>query len=322
VIDIALPLLEAGKSLRFALMPEGKDPDDLIRASGAGAMQTLLDQALPMVHLLWRRETEGQVFDSPERRAALDRSLRERIKTIADPSIRSHYGQAIKEMRWQLFNPRRPGGSGPKGRKWQPPGTPQASTKSSVLAGAGDHVQEHIREAVILATLVVTPELIEEVETQLERMECRDPDHAAIRTVLLGLPPGEDAQQAVAAHLGGEALENLMHSPHVAICPAVRHPGDAEQARLTLSEVFGKLIALRGLDAEVAEAAEEMTGVANEALTWRLREAAEACNRALRSQQEDRAAYDQGDNGMMIDRDERSAFDALLSKITYSKPGR
>src|SRR6056297_2906201 len=32
VIDLALPLLEAGKSLRFALMPEGQDPDDLLRA--------------------------------------------------------------------------------------------------------------------------------------------------------------------------------------------------------------------------------------------------------------------------------------------------
>ena len=71
VIDIALPMLEPGKSLRFALMPEGQDPDDLIKASGPSAMQGLLDKALPMVELLWRRETEDQNFDSPERRAAL-----------------------------------------------------------------------------------------------------------------------------------------------------------------------------------------------------------------------------------------------------------
>ena len=66
VIDLALPLLEAGKSLRFAIMPEGMDPDDLIRASGAAAMQDRLDQAQPMVRLLWQREIEGRVFDSPE----------------------------------------------------------------------------------------------------------------------------------------------------------------------------------------------------------------------------------------------------------------
>ncbi|MCM2560781.1 DNA primase [Lutimaribacter sp. EGI FJ00015] len=323
VIDIALPLLEAGKSLRFALMPEGQDPDDLIRASGAGAMQNLVDGALPMVQLLWARETEGQVFDSPERRAALDRVLREKIKLISDPSIRSHYGQAIKEMRWQLFNPRRSnnGGRG-QGRKWQPPGTPQASTKSSLLAAADSRVDDHIREAVILATLIATPSVIDEVEPQLERMECRDSDHDAIRAELLALPPGADARAAVGARIGDDALENLMRIPHVAICPAVRHPGDAEQARLTLDEAFGKLSALRGLVAEIAEAEEELSGVADEALTWRLREAAEARNRALRSQQEDKAAYDKGPNGLMMDRDERSAFDALLNKITYTKPRR
>ncbi len=102
VIDLALPMLEAGQSLRFAIMPEDQDPDDLIRAQGAGAMQKLLDQALPMVRLLWRRETEGKVFDSPERKAALDKSLREAVKKIADPSIRNHYGEEIKQLRWQL----------------------------------------------------------------------------------------------------------------------------------------------------------------------------------------------------------------------------
>ncbi|MEM6729712.1 MAG: DNA primase, partial [Pseudomonadota bacterium] len=74
VIDIALPLLEAGKSLRFVLLPDGKDPDDLLKAGGPEAMSELLSQAQPLVSLLWRRETEGKTFDSPERKAALDKA--------------------------------------------------------------------------------------------------------------------------------------------------------------------------------------------------------------------------------------------------------
>ena len=77
VIDNALPLLEAGQSLRFSIMPEGKDPDDLLKERGPEAMQALIDAAIPMVDLLWRRETEGKVFDSPERKAALDKDLRD-----------------------------------------------------------------------------------------------------------------------------------------------------------------------------------------------------------------------------------------------------
>ena len=45
-IERALPMLRPGQSLRFALLPEGQDPDDLIRAAGPPAMQTVLDQAL------------------------------------------------------------------------------------------------------------------------------------------------------------------------------------------------------------------------------------------------------------------------------------
>src|SRR5690606_9417648 len=108
LIDLALPMLEAGKGLRFAVLPGGQDPDDLIRAGGPQAMQAVLDAARPMVSLLWQRETEGRVFDSPERRAALDRDLRNAVKRTADPSIRRHYGDELNRLRQELFRPPRP----------------------------------------------------------------------------------------------------------------------------------------------------------------------------------------------------------------------
>jgi len=84
VIDLALPLLEAGRALRFATLPEGLDPDDLIRERGGASMAAVIAAAEPMVNLLWRRETEGKVFDSPERRAMLDKALRASIRNIPD----------------------------------------------------------------------------------------------------------------------------------------------------------------------------------------------------------------------------------------------
>ncbi len=42
-VDTALPLIGAGKSLRFALLPEGQDPDDLARAGGGAALQAVLE---------------------------------------------------------------------------------------------------------------------------------------------------------------------------------------------------------------------------------------------------------------------------------------
>ena len=87
----------------------------------------------------------------------------------------------------------------------------------------------------------------------------------------------------------------------------------------TLAEEFAKLEASRGLDAELAEAEEDLSGLADEAVTWRLGQAAEARNKAVRSENEDRAQYDVGENGARLNREERDAFGALLERIGYSK---
>jgi DNA primase len=324
LIDLALPLLQAGQSLRFVILPEGKDPDDLIRAEGAGAMQTLLEQAMPMVRLLWQREVGGRSFDSPERKAALDKALRQKTSAISDPVIRGHYEQEIRALLWSLFNPRR--GTGRRGA-WKPgqkpPPTPMPGTRASVLVSAGEAAQVHMREAVILATAIATPQVVSEFEAGLEAMICADRLHARLRDLILhhGAEDSAGLRRAIEEEIGRQTLENLFALRHVAINPCVRNPGNAELARMTLADELAKLQARRGLTAEIAEAAEDLTGLADEAVTWRLSQAAEAMGKAERSAHKDTAEYDTGDNGARINRSERSAFDALLGRIKYNKPG-
>ncbi|MDF1727002.1 MAG: DNA primase [Sulfitobacter sp.] len=325
LIDLALPLLEAGRSLRFAMMPEGQDPDDVLKAQGRGAFAALIEAAQPMVQLLWQRETEGRVFDSPERKAALDKALRERIMLIKDPSIRSHYGQAIKDLRWQLFRPKAAPGKPPRQGGWrnQAPLAPMPGTKASLLAAkGGGQGTEHLREAVILAACISCPDLVEEFETGIENMVCADPFHRTLRDqVLRHAHAGKDALRAeIVAVMGAEALENLLTQRHVAITPPVRNPGQTETARLTLAEELAKLEATRGLNAEIADAAEDLSGTADEGVTWRLSEAARAAAEASRSGQEDRTAYDLGENGALVSKDEKNALDALLDTIKFDKP--
>ncbi len=322
VIDTALPLLEAGKSLRFVLMPEGKDPDDLLRAEGPGAVQALLDSALPMVRLLWQRETEGRDYDSPERRAALDKALRDKIQTIRDPSIRAHYGQALKDLRWQLFNPRNTtpnAGYSGKGR-WQKPTPVRTSTRTSHLVASSDEGQVDLREAVILATVLRNPAILTDCETALEKLDCRVPLHADLRRALLACAAQPDPSAALGAQIEPGMVENLLSLPHVALVPAVRRPGDMDLALMTVAETLAKLDADRGLAAEISEAVEDLAGLADEHVTWRLSEAAEARNRAWLSQQEDKTEYQRAPNGAPISRAEKERFDALLDQIGF-KPG-
>ena len=320
VIDLALPLLEAGQSLRFAVMPEGQDPDDVIRAGGPSALQTLLDKAMPMVDLLWQREIQGKVFDSPERRAMLDKGLREKIAMIRDPSIRSHYGSAIKELRWALFGTgRQQLWSGQWGKKVKIDAL--STTKQSALAQAADHVPGRLREAVILAALVKAPALVAEFQEPLESLACSDPRHRQIQTILLSqtVAPAEKMLGAIEAAFGSSELEGFLAQSHVAVVPCIQRSDDLDLTRLTLREEFAKLDARLGLAAEIEEAAEDIASLSDETLTWRLKEAASAQESATLSVHKDTAEYDLAENGARINRDERRAFEALMTQITRVK---
>jgi DNA primase len=281
VVDLALPLLESGKGLRFAILPTGLDPDDLIKAQGAAAMQKVLDDAQPMVTLLWRRETEGRSFDSPERKASLDKTLRAALTRITDPSIRSHYGEEIKRLRLDLFGTRARQNWQPqrKGRFTEAPQNALAATKGSLLATAPDRIDEVLREAVILATLINHPTLIPRFESALERIDLTGDGHAAIRDILLShMDPTtvEDRLRRAAP----AALDALMSRPHVLIAPPVRNRADADLATLCLAEELAKLDARRGARREIDDAIEDLTGIADEGLTWRLSQASAARHRA------------------------------------------
>ncbi|WP_347310651.1 DNA primase [Defluviimonas sp. SAOS-178_SWC] len=294
LVDLALPMLEAGQGLRFVILPEGMDPDDLIKMRGREAMAKLVAEAQPMVNLLWRRETEGKIFDSPERKATLDKSLREAIKRIADPSIRAHYGEEIKRLRRELFGAaRRAPADRPARRdgKWKSaPAQPLPATRASLLAAApGAEVEDYLREAMILAIALAHPACIARFESQLETIEMRDPGHERLRHALLVASHdggAEDLTTKVAAAAGPE-LEKLMSLAHVQIAPPVRSGADDAFATMCLAEELAKLEARRGVVAEIAEAMEDLTGLVDEGLTWRLGQAAEARNLAGRSKLDD-----------------------------------
>jgi DNA primase len=279
VVDLALPMLEAGKGLRFALLPGGQDPDDLIRAEGAPALQKVLDAAQPMLRLLWQRETEGQVFDSPERRAALDKRLRAALARISDASIRSHYAEEMRRLRADLFGgERRPWPGRPirgAGRGAPAPVTPAA--RASALARADERAEEVHLESVLLATLAVHPELVREFEADLETLDLAGRGHDVLRAALLADPAAlPDEARAV--------LESLVNQPHVSSAPPVRNRSEAALARHCLSEGLAKLHARRAARREVAEGMEDLSGLADEGVTWRLAKAAEARNETERTQ--------------------------------------
>ncbi|MCB1366997.1 MAG: DNA primase [Rhodobacteraceae bacterium] len=291
LVDIALPLLEPGRSLRFCLLPEGMDPDDLLRTRGNGAMQALLDAARPMVDLLWQKTIEGRVFDSPERRAGLDADLKAALATIRDGSIRGHYAEALRERRAALFAPMRGPDKPFRSGGFRPRVTAAATagTRNSLLArDTGADSTDQLREAMILALCLAYPALIAKFESALERLVLQSAGYDRLRTAILshaaaaGGDPGS-LHRAITEAIGPAALENLHALRHLKVSPLLARRVDEDMAARALAEELAKLEAVRGVRSEISEAMVDMTGLVDEGLTWRLQQAAEAKNRALRT---------------------------------------
>ncbi len=197
-VDTGLPNLQPGKSLAFALLPEGKDPDDLVKEQGAAAFRAVLQEAKPLAEMLWLRETAGGNFETPERRAELDARLRSHVARIRDESVKHYYGQHMREKSQSFFGPKwgrrnaeKRGGFGTKagartsfGRNsgfGQAPSS-QASdgvTRSAIVQGGG--AAPSLREATIVLTLINHPRLIDE---NFDRVATLELSHTGLAALL------------------------------------------------------------------------------------------------------------------------------------------
>lgn len=228
---IVMPLLQPGKTVRIATLPEGLDPDDLIRAQGPAAFADVLDRARSLSDVVWSLETGGIVPETPEARAALEARLRERANAIGEQSVRRHYVQAFDEKLAAFFQPsrsqsyeRRGGGRNSRGgNSGFGPRTPSPrlvvsdTLRNSRLLKPGSVGEVSPREAVILISLVNHPALAEPRLEQLAALEFGTPAGRKLFAALLDLLmadhdiTGADLRAALGARGFGAELDKMEH---------------------------------------------------------------------------------------------------------------
>ena len=319
LIDLSLPLLKTGKALRFSIMPEGKDPDDLIRNEGASLFKNLIDEAVPMVDLIWRRETEGKSFDSPERRAGLDKSLSDVIALIKEKNLKNHYRDALFQARRQFFGIQNTGKTEFKSNSRL---MPQSNTKSSFLVAADEKtVSAQIRESTIIAVLMTFPELIEIFYDELIMIDLVSPDCDLILKELVKIDKGIKAEikNELMEKIGDEKVEKLLSLSHLRVLPCLRAKGTIEMGQQTLREELAKLNSERGLLLEVDEINNTPPEEWHERDFSRLGMANNAKQRTVSSVQEDTINYEQAQNGLNINREERLKLDEIRKTISFDK---
>jgi DNA primase len=239
-VELAMPRLKPGKSLKFALLPQGQDPDDLVRSAGRDAMNDVIAAARPLAGMLWARETEGHTFDSPERRAALEARINEVTSGIADDSVRKYYRQDFNARLSQFFAPaqaargnfQRGQGQGQNWRErgasnWQPrngaPQRPATGGKntpyvvvSQQLASSplhrGNRTVVPTREALILQAALNYPWLLHDHLEEFASLEFRHADAERLKSALVDIAAHAAAAdpEAVRAELTGRGLVEVM----------------------------------------------------------------------------------------------------------------
>ncbi len=207
----ALPLLKPGFGMRFTTLPQGKDPDDLIKSGGAEDMQALLNEAEPLSEVLWRMETGECIPSTAEDRASLESRLKGHARRIQDATVRSHFSRLFGERLWP---DRSNGGEWPRG----------GGRRRQIGTGAGrnvhfprDHASRHlnageIRRMTLLATLINHPDCFDEMGEALGTIAFSNPDLDNLRQQVLNTlteNPGLDPAGFL-SHLNGSGFAVIL----------------------------------------------------------------------------------------------------------------
>ena len=310
-VDLALPRLKPGKSLKFALLPQGQDPDDLVRSAGREAVADVINAAKPLAAMLWTRETEGHTFDTPERRAALEARIGEVTNAIADESVRRYYREDFRARLSQFFAPaqaaggrREPWRNGPSQRQgggqrrdWPPRqggngyARPQGGRPgpyvilSQQLAASPVHRGHRTavprREALILQAALSHPWLLHDHLEELSQLEFRHADAERLKAVLIDIAAHAATLDAAAlrAELAARNLGDVIARIAAAIT-TVSVWGALENAApddvlVTWSQLVGLHRQWHSLLKELNEAEQALGDDASEANYLRMRDVKE-----------------------------------------------
>jgi len=260
-------------------------------------------------------ETEGQKFDSPERKARLEKSLVAQTDQICDPVIRSYYRKEIREFCWNFFRTKR-----------FELGTSSTSmvtstARNSALARASADI-EYIPESAIFASLIEWPELVSEFESRIASMSCVGPAHTTLRNIILRVCNNSEInlRTEISEELGEDTLEKLFSSYHVRVLSTLGLSVNEDFARKTVSEELTKLEARRCLRIETLEAEDVIVNNADDDVALiRLRGAVDTKNRAMQILNEAEEEHVMGRNGVRIKRCEREELEDYMKRMLNTK---
>ncbi len=209
VITRALPLLGAGRSLRFVLLPEGEDPDSFLRRHGSAAFAALVERAVPLVDMLWEIEIGGADLSTPERRRRAEENLMRRIAAIPDKRL----VQLYRDTYWRRLRPLVEAGRR-RSRRWTADGGRPSAALLASRAGGGPGAERRRLGARLLLIALELPALAEAEAEEIAALALGDERLDKLRDAMLEAlhrQPGLD-RDGLDAHLKDRGFGPLLET--------------------------------------------------------------------------------------------------------------
>jgi DNA primase len=265
----ALPLLRPAHSLRIVRLPEGLDPDDLLKAQGRAAMEALLAEPRPLVDILWEVERDAAPLATPEAKAGLKARLLAHVETIAHSDVASLYRRDLMDRYSAFAFPRReerpftPRRGAPARRGGFAPERPASDPQSIARLNRATDGNRDALSAAVLAGLARWPAEIHRHAETLMSTHGLDRRFAALVDCCDSADPLESAD--LSAILAQHGLELPGPTAWSDLRFGFLQPGvNAAQASAELAQAIELLVERPALEAALAKATVRFEGELSE----------------------------------------------------------
>ena len=233
-LEIALPSLESGRQVSFLFLPDGEDPDSVVRDQGADTFRALIESATPLPDLLFDtllNQTDPTRMDGKARLATLARPL---ISRVPEGPLRELMQQRLSDLTGIA-----PGGLG--GSPATPATVPhkRSSARSKRLSPM----------ATAISVLVQRPQLAAGLDLPAAVVDTHDDPGVQLLTKVHGLAR-ENPQLTTASLI--ERFRGNEQQPTLEKLASRNHLVDDDGLEIFLAETFATL-ASQSIDDRIAE---------------------------------------------------------------------
>ena len=96
-LEATLPAMQDGRQAKFLFLPEGEDPDTLVRAKGAAYLENLFDHADPLETFLFKHLEEGLDLESMDGRARFSKLAAPHLHRLPEGVFKTLMYQALAD---------------------------------------------------------------------------------------------------------------------------------------------------------------------------------------------------------------------------------